>query len=227
MRIIRTLARAIQTLSDFEPLQPVLIPVSSVLHSAIRVKNGRPLTAPLTNGMLEGSKRQLRGSGSAERPAQNTPRIPIHDRRQIQPALFDPQIGHISNPGLVDTVNAGVILKQIFPGDPEGLQRWPSLGHAGQTTPDLVLSHQPLYALLAYSNRLLAEQMMDSGAPVGGAALGMDNPDPFEQSLIFPLPLRRQTLAPIVVAAARYLQPTAQKIYFELLPVSLDELVAL
>ena len=186
MRVVRTPARATQASPDLELFQLVLITIGSVLDAAVRVKNGRPFPAPLTNRMFERGQSQLRGPGSTERPPQDTTRITIHDCRQIQPAPLDLQVSHVANPGLVDPIDTRMILKQVFPGDSKRLQRRATLRHAGESPADLVFAHQPLDSLLAHANLLLTQDMMDSGAPVYPATLGVDGPDPFDQSLIFP-----------------------------------------
>ncbi len=84
-----------------------------------------------------------------------------------------------------------------------------------------------LYALLANSYTLLAQGFEYSRAPIDSPAFLMNIDDLMRQFLIRLDPIRRQSLAPVIVTAGRYIQPLAQMNYFVLVSVSLDELISL
>ncbi len=92
----------------------LLVTVGAVLDSPVRVDDEARLDIPSLKCHLQCVSNQLFGHAGIQRPADDTARIQVHYRGQIQPAIPDPDIGDIRRPLLVRTFSIELTLEEII-----------------------------------------------------------------------------------------------------------------
>ena len=142
---------------------------------------------------------QLRLQVRLHGPPDDAARVQVEHDRQIQPALPRPDEGDVGGPPLVWMVGLEVTLEHVggdgpavraVGGVPDASRGQAHEPHVPQQSRDTLPPHR---------TALLRELLVDTRAPIGAPAGGMDGPDAYLQPVVVPRPLARQPVHPGVV----------------------------
>src|SRR5690606_1550081 len=160
----------------------------------------------------------------ARGPAHDLPRVQVHHRRQVQPALVGADVGDVGDPDLVRRVRSEVAVQHI-------------VDHADRATPMAGLApvadlraqpfglHQPLYAVAAAGLARFAQVQRDLAVAVHASAGQPGVLDQPKQPLILTLTQAGRLPNPGVVAAPVHAEHPAHRDQSELADMRAHERV--
>ena len=189
-----------------EGSQTGLVGVAGVLAPVVGVMQQRMAHVAPTNGHCQGSLNQRGLHVVGDRPTHDHAAAQVQDRRQIQPAFGCGDGGDIRYPLLVGKRRMEIPAEQV------GGSHGPWAPLAGEGTPvgfdpyQALLPHQAGYSMAPTGQAQPTQGNMDARAPVAATALPMHSSNGFHQHLVGLASRARATLAPGIVAAARYPQ---------------------
>lgn len=99
----------------FDPVAPQYLPEldAGVMATLVRVKHQLLRTTTGLKGHAQGARCELRVRSIGECPAHDAARIQIHNRRQVNPAITRPDVGHVAAPHLVGAAHCELPIQLI------------------------------------------------------------------------------------------------------------------
>lgn len=221
-RVVAELPRSLHRLRDAEGLQSVAVDVAGVFDTAVRVEDEPRSKVSTTGGLVQGGTCQRHVASRSELPADDPPRVSVHDHGQIAPASGAPEVGDVADPDLVGRcrleLEDAVRDRTEEPSD----ARCPPV-EASRAGLHALVTHQPHHALASDTHTLASEHGMDPWAAVRSSARLEDLVDAGEQALVAECAVAGWPRAPCVVAGAGHAVVAAQPSYAEAIRFLVDE----
>ena len=145
---------------------------------------------------------ELRGHSGLHRPADDSPRVQVEHRGDVQPAFRRPEVGEVGDPFLVRRVRLELAVQNVL-GQPGALARVLRQSATPRPRPQRLTSHQPFHPMQSAAFAQGEQVMPDPPRPVGPVACQEALPYLAAESLVLDAASTPRSRQPGIEATAR------------------------